>query len=126
MNSRKQKKTDMFLKKLHASNLKKKHMPLEFREQFLIGVFLKKKYSYLRQLKQDSFFRKIKLKLNSTFQSRSRSPLKKKLNSTFKSRSRSRFFAPFPRSLLNSAIYLSFSRLISIELKKCIYTQVHS
>ena len=40
-----------------------------------------------------------------------------KLNSTFETRNRSRFFAPFPRSYLDSAIYVTFSKIISIELK---------
>ena len=43
-------------------------------------------------------------------------------NSTFETKSRWRFFAPIPRSYLERAIYVIFSRWISIELKKCIYT----
>ena len=45
-----------------------------------------------------------------------------KLNSTFETRNRSRFFAPIPRSYLESAIYVTFSSWLLIELKKCIYT----
>ena len=40
--------------------------------------------------------------------------------SIFENGSRSRFFAPFVRLYLENAIYLTFSRLNGIELKKCI------
>ena len=45
-----------------------------------------------------------------------------KLIFTFETRDRPRIFAPFARLCLESAIYVAFRRLISFELKKCIYT----
>ena len=79
----------------------------EILEQFMIGAFL---ITWIQLEKTGSIGKVfITLKIN-------------KLNSTFETENPSRFFAPFPRLYLESAIYVNYSRWTSIELKKCRYT----
>ena len=79
----------------------------EFLEQFMIGAFL----IAWTQLEKTGSIGKVFIPLEIY-----------KLNSIFEAGKRSRFFGPFPRSYLESAIYFTFSRWISFEVKKCIYT----
>ena len=98
MNASQHKKTLTFLKNLNFRISKKKEMPFklfEFLDIFMIGAFL----ITLTQLEKSGSIGKIFILLEIL-----------KLNSTFETRNRSRFFAPFPRSYLESAIYVTFNR----------------
>ena len=113
MNASKQEKK-CFVEKISTFELQKKKQTLfklfEFLEQFMIYTFV----ITLIQLEKSGstgkvFFYAWNLKIKNTFETKNRS----------------RFFSRFPRSYVSSAIY-AFIRWISIKLKKCIYTQVHS